>query len=231
MLEGAATDLDLRAHGKAQVLLGPDAVIPHGRRMSLQGGRVTAGWDGPDRGRLLVQGTLEFGAGVIVEVGDALYKHRFVHPGSPLPGSASGLTAMMSDFEERDRNSKNRLHLYALSALPQIGEKLVVGHAEYIADDGDYQKPAEVTVTAIQSRVMPCIRRFRSGMIGDGMQEPSGTAELVLDQGAQVVVTGGEFLQPGSYDLTGDGVTVTDLGAALPEGVTVLAGRLVLTVG
>ncbi|MBU2958939.1 hypothetical protein Q4511_13645 [Paracoccus sp. 1_MG-2023] len=229
-LTGGVADLDLQAHGKAQVLLGPDTTVPEGRSLSLQGGRVMAGWDGAGHGRLTVRGRLEFGAGIVLEIGDALYKQRLVHPGTALLASESGLSAMMSDFEERDRGTKNRLHLYALSALPQTGERLTIGHTEYVADDGDYTTPSTVTVTGILSRSMPCLRRFRSGMIGDGLQQPTATGEVILAPGAQVAITGREFLQPGTHDLTGDGVTVVDQGALLPAGVSVTGGRLVLTI-
>lgn len=226
---GPLTDLDLTADGKAQVLLGPEVVIPAGRKLSIGGPRAMAGWDGAGTAKLTIQGKLEFRAGATVEIGDALYKHRLVDAGSPLVASDSGVTGMMSDFEEWDR-STSRLHMYDLSALPQIGEKLTIGYTEYVADDGDYQTPQLVSVVRILSRGLPTLQPFRSGLIEDGLAAPTVTAELVLAAGSDVAIAGRNLLMPGSYDLTGEGVSVTNQGAILPEGVAVTNGRLVLTV-
>ncbi|WP_265501160.1 right-handed parallel beta-helix repeat-containing protein [Paracoccus beibuensis] len=226
---GQVSDLDMAADGKVQVLLGPDATVPAGRKLTIGGPRAMVGWDGAGTAKLTVQGKLEFRAGAMLEIGDALYKHRLVDPGNPLIASESGVSGRMSDFEEWNK-STSRLHMYDLSALPQVGEKLTVGHTEYVADDGDYNTPQLVNVVGILSRGLPRLQRFRSGMIGDGLAAPTVTAEVVLTAGSEVAVSGLNLLLPGSYELTGEGVAVTDRGAVLPEGVAVTNGRLVLTV-
>ena len=86
------------------------------------------------------------------------------------------------------------------------------------------------TVGSVLSAGIPMLQRFRSGAIGDGLTEPTVTASLVLAAGSQVVITRQDLLAPGSYDLTGPGVTVTDEGATLPAGVSVTGGKLVLVV-
>lgn len=229
-LTGAAARLHMTVEGTAQALLGPDAVVPAGSALLLDGPRVMAGWDGTGTARLTVRGRLEFGAGATVEVGDALYKQRLVDPGSPILASDSGLTGSMAGFEERSRTSLNRVHLYDLSALPAIGEKLTVGYTEYVADDGDYNTMQTVTVTGILSRGLPQLARFRSGMVGTGLVEPTVAAEVVLAAGSEVAIKGRHLLPAGTHDLTGAGVTVVNQGATLPAGVTVAGGRLLLTI-
>ena len=86
------------------------------------------------------------------------------------------------------------------------------------------------TVGSVLSAGIPMLQRFRSGAIGDGLTEPTVAASLVLAAGSQVVITRPDLLAPGSYDLTGPGVAVTDQGATLPAGVSVTGGKLVLVV-
>lgn len=229
VMTGTVTQLDMAADAKAQVLLGPNVTVPVGKKLALGGPRVRVGWDGTGTRTLTVAGTLEFTAGIVATINDALYKHRTVHPGSPLLASDSGLTAMLSDFEEWSK-STSRLHLYRLSALPQVGEKLTVGSVDEVHDSADYPILSIVNVTGILSRSLPQLSVFRSGMIGDGMIDPTATASLILAAGSIVVITGRDLLLPGIYDLTGPGVTVTNNGATLPTGVTLSDGRLVLTI-
>ena len=230
VLAGAADKLHMTVEGTAQALLGPDAVVPVGSTLLLDGPRVMTGWDGMGTARLTVCGRLEFGSGATVEVGDALYKQRLVDPGSPILASDSGLTGSMSGFEERHRSSLNRVHLYDLSALPVVGEKLTVGYTEYVADDGDYNTMQTVTVAGILSRSLPQLARFRSGMVGNGLVEPTVTAEVILAMGSEVAIKGRDMLPAGTYDLTGAGVTVVNQGAILPAGAAVVGGRLQLTI-
>ncbi|TJZ86169.1 hypothetical protein [Paracoccus hibiscisoli] len=73
---------------------------------------------------------------------------------------------------------------------------------------------------------MSALERFR--LSGDH-PAPTVTANVVLAAGSIVEVdTAG--VAPGTYDLTGPGVTVADDGATLPAGVAVVGGVLRLTV-
>lgn len=75
-LSGAVSSLDLEARGRAEVLLGPDATIPAGRKLVVSGQRTLVGWDGTGSATLTVAGTLEFRAGMTLTVGGTPQKQH-----------------------------------------------------------------------------------------------------------------------------------------------------------
>ena len=186
------------------------------------------GWDGTGSAVLTVAGTLEFRAGIMLTVGNTAWKQRFVKPGTRV--ETPGFAATIADYEERSDKTTNRMWLSDLTGLPQPGESFVFGMSSDVGDAIDVEIPLSATVTAVASRGMPMLQRFRSGAIGDGTAEPTVAASLVLAAGSTVVIQGRDYLTAGTHDLTGPGVTVTDNGATLPAGVSVTNGKLVLVV-
>ena len=227
-LDGAASRLALEARGNAEVLLGSQATIPAGKALVVSGQRCLAGWDGTGSAVLTVAGTLEFRAGIMLTVGNTAWVQRFVKPGTRV--ETPGFAATIADYEERSDKTTNRMWLSDLTGLPQPGESFVFGMSSDVGDAIDVEIPLSATVTAVASRGMPMLQRFRSGAIGDGTAEPTVAASLVLAAGSTVVIQGRDYLTAGTHDLTGPGVTVTDNGATLPAGVSVTNGKLVLVV-
>lgn len=228
-LTGAVSNLDLAVRGKAQALLGPNAAVPSGKKLTISGQRAMAGWDGTGSATLTIAsgGTLEFVAGLTLAVGGGLYSQRFVRTGNPVLGRTSGFTAMLADYEQYGDGTNNPLVLCDLTGLPVAGELFEYAIEWAIAEN---RVKADMTVTSILSRGIPMLQRFRSGSVGNGLVEPTVTASLVLAAGSSVVIGRRDLLLPGSYDLTGPGVTVTNNGATLPAGVSVTGGKLVLVV-
>lgn len=230
-LTGAVTALDLEARGNAEVLLGSNATIPAGKALVIGGQRALVGWDGTGSAVLTVHGTLEFRAGIMLTVGNTAWSQRYIRPGTRI--ETANFAGTIADYEERGAGSGgtiNRLFLSDLTGTPQPGESFVYGMASEIGDTVDRDNPLSGTVTAIATRGTPMLQRFRSGALGSGMTEPTVTASLVLAARSKVVIGRPDLLAPGTYDLTGPGVTVTNQGASLPAGVSVTGGKLVLTV-
>lgn len=106
-----------------------------------------------------------------------------------------------------------------------VGDLTITGGDCWAGWDGSGTASLTITGTlafAAQNGRIGQLRRFRRR--GDD-PEPTVAASLVLEAGTRVEVdtTG---LASGTWDLTGDGVTVIDQGALLPAGVTVAGGRL-----
>ena len=227
-LTGSVSNLALEARGNAEVLLGPDATVPAGKALVLSGQRVMAGWDGTGSATLTVAGTLEFRAGIaIATAGPAWGQHR-LELGRRIKTATAEAT--IADYENRGSDATNRTWLTDLTGTPQPGETFVYGVAVLVDNKVNQDADQIATVGSVLSAGIPMLQRFRSGAIGDGLTEPTVTASLVLAAGSQVVITRQDLLAPGSYDLTGPGVTVTDEGATLPAGVSVTGGKLVLVV-
>lgn len=226
-LTGAVSRLDLEARGRAEVLLGSSATVPAGQKLLVSGQRTLAGWDGTGSATLTVAGTLEFRAGITLAVSGTMQKQRIMRYGRRLQNAS--FAATLGDYEERSATG-NHMVLTDLTGMPVVGETFEFGIIEQIDDSNDRLDQQLATVTAILSRGIPRLQRFRSGTIGDGTVEPTVAASVVLARGSSVAISGREYLTPGSHDLTGPGVTVTNQGATLPAGVTVTGGKLVLVV-
>ena len=161
----------LEARGNAEVLLGSQATIPAGKALVVSGQRCLAGWDGTGSAVLTVAGTLEFRAGIMLTVGNTAWVQRFVKPGTRV--ETPGFAATIADYEERSDKTTNRMWLSDLTGLPQPGESFVFGMSSDVGDGIDVEIPLSATVTAVASRGMPMLQRFRSGAIGDGTAEPT----------------------------------------------------------
>lgn len=227
-LDGAVSKLDLEVRGNAEVLLGANATVPTGKTLVVSGQRCLAGWDGTGSATLTVAGTLEFRAGIMLTVGGTAWNQRYIKPGNRIV--TENFAATIADYEERSDKTTNRLFLSDLMGTPQPGESFLYAIASDVSDTSDPEIPLNATVTAVVSRGMPMLHRFRSGTIGDGVTEPTVSVSLVLAAGSVVVIGRADLLEPGTYDLTGPSVAVTNNGATLPAGVTVTGGKLVLTV-
>lgn len=228
-LTGAVSNLALEARGRAEVLFGPNATIPAGKSLVISGQRPLVGWDGTGSATLTVAGTLEFRAGVTLAVGGTLQRQRLIHVGRRV--ETASFAATIADYEERTRTSDtNHMVLSDITGLPVTGDSFVYGVHEAPTDGSDKSVPQSATVTSILSRGVAPLQRFRSGCMGDGLTDPTVAVSLVLAAGSKVVITRRDLLAAGTHDLTGPGVTVTNQGATLPDGVTVAAGKLVLVV-
>ncbi|TBN38659.1 hypothetical protein EYE42_12255 [Paracoccus subflavus] len=225
-LTGTVSNLALEARGNAEVLLGPDATVPAGKALVVSGQRVMAGWDGTGTATLTVAGMLEFRAGIAVATAGADWSQQVMDMGRRIQTATAQAT--IADYENRGSNTLNRTWLTDLTGTPQAGETFVYGIGLTANNTTNLDVEKIATVGAILSAGIPMLRVFRSGAIGDGLAEPTVTVSVVLATGSQVVIGRADLLAPGTYDLTGPGVTVTDQGAILPAGVTVTAGKLVL---
>lgn len=229
-LTGAVSSLALEARGNAEVLLGPDARVPAGRALVIGGERTLVGWDGTGTATLTVAGTLEFRVGITLRVGGTGFKQRYVELGRRI--EAANFAATIGAYEElAEKGNTNKLVLTDVTGLPVIGDSFVCG-AEMTTEAGTDGPDADLvgTVTSIFSRGLSPLQVFRSGAIGDGLTAPTVTASVVLAAGSIIAIDRRDLLTPGTYDLTGPGVTVTNNGATLPAGVTVTGGKMVLTV-
>lgn len=228
-LTGEVANLDLRAGGQTQVLLGPDCTVPAGRSLVLSGQRARVGWDGTGTATLDIAGTLEFRRGVRVSVDPASMvpiRYVYKHIGNMVTGSISGFTARVSAVERTTvRGTRYNIWLDDVTGTPVVGDVITV--APKRNGDGT-DDPTTLTLTAVGTFGIVPLQRFRSGAVGDGLAEPTVTATLTLAPTARIVVPAG--LPAGSHDLTGPGVTVVNNGASLPAGVTVTGGKLVLVV-
>ena len=223
-LTGPAQDLDIRLGGTGQVLLGPDATIPAGRTLTLDGLDCQCGWDATGSATLTIAGTVRFLPGVTV-LCNGLSKRR-ADAGQPIAGDQSGFSGRIGRYEQRSQHSAtNRINLYDLSGRPETGETACYATANTYAD-GAMGVPTPVEYrTTIGQQVdagMPAVKAFRSGL--HGLSAPTVQTLVVLEAGAQVMVdTAG--LAAGSYDLiVAD--SIVDKGAALPDGVSIVAGRV-----
>ena len=227
VLGGPAANLDIVAGGSSQVLFGSNATIPAGKSLILRGMRTRTGWDGTGTATLTVAGSLEFRAGAEITLASSFAVRRvYQWVGKTVVGSLSGATGRVAAVQRWDGNSL-KVWLDDLTGTPVANDQFEVMRQ---FDANFLPIPTLVTVATVDAAAIPMLQRFRSGAIGDGLTEPTVAASLVLAAGSQVVITRQDLLAPGSYDLTGPGVTVTDQGATLPAGVTVTGGKLVLVV-
>lgn len=223
-IAGVVADLDLEVRGHAEVLLGPDCTVPAGKSLVISGQRPLVGWDGTGNAILTVAGTLEFRAGMMLTVSSAGSKQAYAVTGNDVVGT--DFRATLADYEEQAAGTNHRLWLCDVTGLPVVGEPSVLGFSQ----PAETRVDEKVTVVAIASRGVAPLQRFRSGAVDDGLTEPTVNATVVLRAGARIVTTG---FGPGTYDLgggAGTGVTYVDQGATLPAGVSLTAGKLVLTV-
>lgn len=226
---GAVASLNLEVRGDAEVLLGPDCTVPAGKSLVISGQRPLVGWDGTGNAILTVAGTLEFRVGMMCTTNIDTSTDLPKGTGQMLQGNdvvGTNFRATLADFECMSSSNNNRLYLSDITGLPVAGESYKFGVGQPNAEKIDLF----LQVTAIASRGLSMLQRFRSGTIGDGLTDPTVTATVTLVAGSQVVIGRRDLLLPGTYDLTGPGVTVTNQGATLPEGVTVTGGKLVLVV-
>lgn len=225
---GSVSSLALEARGNAEVLLGPDATVPVGKAMVISGQRVMAGWDGTGTATLTIRGTLEFRAGITAGVTGPGYNQHLMDNGR----RTSTATAQFNfdEFEEQGSSTTDRAYLSDLIGTPAVGETFVFGVKVRATDEVNEDVDMIATVASIMSAGISPLQVFRSGSIGTGLVEPTVAASLVLSAGSSVVIGRRDLLAAGTYDLTGPGVTVTDQGATLPEGVAVTGGKLVLVV-
>ncbi len=228
-IAGAVTNMDMEVRGHAEVLLGPDCTVPAGKSLVISGQRPLVGWDGTGTATLTVAGTLEFRVGMMLTTGIDTSTTLPKGTGQMFTGAdiiGVNFQAILADFEALSSSTNNRLWLSDVTGLPLAGESYKFGTIQPNADKIDLA----LQVGAIASRGVAPLQRFRSGAVGDGLTEPTVTATVTLAAGSSVVISGLDLLLPGTYDLTGPGVTVTDQGATLPAGVSVTGGKLVLVV-
>ncbi len=227
-LMGTVAALDLIARGHAEVILGPNANIPAGKKLLLSGERVMVGWDGTGTATLTVAGTLEFRAGMRVNVAGG-FLNRFMRTGNAVIGP--DFTATLADYEEMSSGTNNRMHLCDVTGTPTVGALTQFGFRDIHNNTEDRVEILSKNIEAIGSAGLPQLQIFRSGFIGDGLTEPTVTASVALQAGSAIVVSGTHLLPSGyTRDLTGPGVTVTNPGGiTLPAGVTLTGGKLVYT--
>lgn len=229
-MTGAVSNLDLIARGHSQVLLGPDATVPAGKKLIVSGQRPMVGWDGTGSATLTVAGTLEFRAGCLLTMPRTLALRQYeIFTGTQVSGPT--FDALIADFHSRGDADINRLWLCDVEGLPAAGQEINLGRISRSSDGYERFEDFISTILAVTSWGISPLQRFRSGAIGDGLTEPTVNVSLVLAAGMNVTVPGRERLTAGaSIDLTGPGITVTDQGATLPAGVSVTNGKLVLVV-
>lgn len=227
-LTGTIASLDLTARGHSEVLLGPNANVPAGKKLLISGQRPMVGWDGTGTATLTVAGTLEFRAGCRVAVGGGFMQNRAL-TGNAVTGD--NFSATLADYEELSSGTNNRLWLCDVTGTPQAGETFKYGVYDETGDTKDEVIDLTKPVVSVASSGLPMLQRFRSGYIGDGLTEPTVTVTVPLQSTAQIVISGTHLLPTGyTQDLTGPGITVTNPGGiTLPAGVTLTGGKLVYT--
>lgn len=229
VLGAAVASLDAQATGRAQLMLGPDATVPAGKALVIAGPKNKVGWDRTGNATLTIAGKLEMRAGVEMIVGNGTERARRIYQwmGRTVTGSISGATGRIAAVEKWHIFGNLKVWMTDVTGTFVAGDQFQVYPNE---NWKPVSTPSIVTVSSIVGAGIPQLRRFRSGAVGTGLVEPTVTASLVLASGAQVVIGRRDLLAPGTYDLTGPGVTVTNNGATLPAGVTVTGGKLVLVV-
>ncbi|VDS07594.1 hypothetical protein PARHAE_00771 [Paracoccus haematequi] len=224
-LTGEMSNLDLYAGGQSLVLLGPDCTA---ESIIISGQRARVGWDGSGTAALTI-GRLEFRRGVRITAGglNDAYQARinsltYKHIGKTVTGSVSGFTARVAGVERNDdRGGKISIWLSDVEGIPQVGETFAVSPRRNT--DGT-DTPVLVQINSVGAFGISPLQRFRSGLIGTGLAEPTVSPTANINE---IVLPSG--LTPGQpYDLTGAGVVLGDLGD-LPPGVVATGGKLVYT--
>ncbi|MGN7869381.1 hypothetical protein ACTJI6_19595, partial [Paracoccus sp. 22332] len=221
VLDGAATG-DFEASGQGQMILGPNCVVPSGKRLRIVGDMGKVGWDGTGgTGSLTIQsgGVLEFHATPVLRFDLfnidtwGLYLHD-------MKGVTSGATGKWDSWRRVGENAFVRVR--DMLGIPVVGEQTIT--KKYIYE-------ALGTISAILPATIGKIERFRSGRFG--LTAPGIAGTVTLEVGSELVISNRDKLSPGVYDLgggAGTGVTYVDQGAILPVGVTITGGKATLTI-
>lgn len=221
VLTGTAT-IGLEVSGQGQVILGPNCIIPSGKKARIANDMCKIGWDAnTGTGALTIEegGILEFHATPVIQY-NGFAMTPWDHYTNDLLGQTSGATGKYDGGRRRSRNMYMRIR--DLVGTPVVGE---------LTNAGKFARPATGTIAAIHPATIGKIERFRSGRFGLTM--PGVTATVTLEAGSEVVISNRDKLSPGTYDLgggTGTGITYVNNGASLPAGVTVTGGKLTYTV-
>jgi len=173
---------------------------------------------------LLVEGVLEFHVTPVLEISSGTLT-GWSFQLSDMRGATSGATGKWDSWRQIDRY-RVLARVRDITGTPVAGEATVSAIRNHAGEDPPVG--TGVVVASLPGEIGQ-LRLFRSGRWG--LVAPGGTTSLILAAGAGIVISGPSRLATGTYDLTGPGITVTDQGAVLPEGVTVAGGRLRLVVG
>lgn len=221
------TSVNIEASGQGELCLPLAATIAAGKKLRITGGMGWAGWDQANgAATLTVSGALEFEVTPILKFGYFKIDMWDLEADGHFRGRLSGFegdydsirTIGNGDHRVRVRN--------ATGPLPADGE--VVFDTTYLVPVPEAGTIVEKSIATTAPGEIGKLEIFRSGR--NGLTAPAVTGSLVLAAGSTVSIIGRSYLAPGTYDLTGPGVTVTNNGATLPPGVSVFEGRLVLDV-
>ena len=241
------TSGSIAAYDMSEVLLGPDFTVATGDRLEVQGDVCNVGWDGAGSPQLSIEGTLAFRPALKCAIPGRIqselrylsYQFRDKVIGT---GSISGAT-----FEVGQPLGYAPVHtvLYNITGEPVEGDSWVYFTHEHVEDEKDgigyYYDPDTdsspnphkrtltdytATLESLGTASLPALRRFKRS--GDDA-EPTCTPTVTLAAGSTVDVMDEDRWPIGTHYLTAAGITVTDNGANLSSGVSIIGGRLAYT--
>lgn len=240
---GPTARVNIEASGNSELILGPDMIISAGKTLRIDGGRCMAGWDGAGSATLIIEGTLDLRSTPVISIGhsgsggDYPLSSRY-RPGIALQGQVSGFTGIVDDIElvAANRMMGSRVRVRDMAGTPVANEICITTRAPGLASTSTLPAVGLTGTTAVAGvpaaygnldAEMPKIGRFFSGR---GEAPPSGAATVILRATMHwnLVTTG---LVPGrSYTLIDADTLVIEPGVTLPDGVTRVGNRLILTV-
>lgn len=211
---------NIDASGQGETVLG-NFTVGNGQKARICGDMGKFGWDAiAPTGDLIIEdgGTLEFHATPIIKVQTNAQQINL----GKLEGGTSGATGFFDSWRRKDYDAFVRVR--DLVGTPVIGETSVKANP-------DETDPLIKTGSTILDILPARIGKIETGWRGRIGAATGATHNVVLQAGSNLVISNRNLMAPGTYDLTGPGITVTNPGnITLPAGVTLTGGKLVLTV-
>lgn len=210
---------DMAVSGNAQLRLGPDATLPKGRTLRIDGSCCTVGWFGRDAAKLTLSGTLDLRPTMQVALDYDPNKVRFKRGATGFVGQSSGFTGTQDLLSMSDRTNReigSPIWFRDFTGRPVQGEIL-------LRNDGD--RTHKVKTSARITVSLPTIAPLSAA--------PDTPAEVVLSGPLRLDVNG---MGAGTHALiiaaiTGSfsGLEVSNLDPALDATVAVTATGVTLT--